>query len=65
MTKLFKIPATWAVYAVLEVEAQTLEEAVEKAGGPEVSLPEGCYIEDSFEPDDREIINEMNKNEDI
>ena len=58
--KTYKIPATWAVYAVLEVEANSLEEAIEKAGGPTVPLPEGSYIEDSFEPDDMEIIKEMN-----
>lgn len=29
-TKTFKIPVTWAVYSTIEVEAETLEEAIER-----------------------------------
>ena len=56
--KTFKIPVVWQMYGVVRVEADTLEEAMEKAR--EEKLPDGDYIDDSFELDTEEIIKEMN-----
>jgi len=42
-----KIPVTWTVNATLEIEADSLEQAIEKAG--KVPLPEGEYMDGSFE----------------
>lgn len=44
---IFKIPVQWSVYDHYEIEADTLEEACEDAN--EQCLPNGDYIEDSFE----------------
>lgn len=47
--KNFKIPVVWLNWGLLNVEANTLEEAIVKAD--DMSLPYGEYIEDSFEVD--------------
>lgn len=47
----FKIPVEWAVYATVEIEAETIEEAVKKFDETidEILLPtEADYIEDTF-----------------
>ena len=59
-TKLFKIPVTWTVCSTIEVEAESLEEAIEKFDEVENSvlgydLPsEFSYVDDSFERGDYE-----------
>lgn len=49
--KIFPIPCTWEVYGVIEVEAETQEEAVRYAI-EEAALPtDGDYLSDSFKID--------------
>lgn len=48
---IWKLPVEWAVYSTIEIEADTLEEAVRIAHETidEIPLPkESEYIEDSF-----------------
>lgn len=53
--KMWKIPVTWRMYGFVKVEAPSLEEAFELAADPSVPLPNGDYIEDSFEVDEDDI----------
>jgi len=47
--KTYKIACDWSVYGVMYVEANSLEEAIEKAKNDEMPLPSADgYIEDSF-----------------
>lgn len=46
--KKFKIPCGWEVYGSIEVEAETLEKAIEKIENSSDPLPHGEYVEDSF-----------------
>ena len=47
MSHRFLIPVTWMEAGLEEVEADSLEEAVQKAR--EASLPDGEYVDGSFE----------------
>ncbi len=49
--KTFRIPLVWQEYGHVSVEAETLDEAIEYALGPECPLPEGSYIDESVEVD--------------
>lgn len=40
------------MYGHVDVDAETLEEAIEYAMGPECPLPEGSYVDDSVQVDD-------------
>lgn len=57
MTKqTFKIACMWKMYGVMEIEAETLEEA-ERIAIEEAPLPtDGDYIECSFELDEESYI---------
>lgn len=48
--KIFKIPVEWAVFGVVEIEANSFEEAIEifDKTNDEIPLPEGDYIDGSF-----------------
>ena len=59
MKKKFIIPVMWQMYGLKEVEAETLEEA--KKIAIEGSLPEGDYVDESFELEEESIIDEMNQ----
>ena len=48
----FRIPLVWQMYGHADVDAETLEEAIEYALGPECPLPEGSYVDDSIQVDD-------------
>ena len=48
----FRIPMVWQMYGRLDVEADSLQEAIEYALGPESPLPEGSYLDDSVEIDE-------------
>ena len=54
MSKIYKIPVTWEAYGVINVEAESLKEAIKKFDDKEdsddpYSLPLDCsYIDDSF-----------------
>lgn len=65
--KKFKIPVSWEVYSTIEVEAETLDEAIRKFDEKEDSddpyeLPlDSTYIDASFKREDEkfcELINE-------
>ena len=49
--KHYKIPLVWSEYGVAEVDANSLEEAVAYALGPDCPLPDGSYLDDTIEFD--------------
>ena len=52
--KTYKIPVVWQMYGYVEVQADSVAEAIHEAKG--APLPEdGSYIEGSFEVDDSMI----------
>ena len=55
----YEVPVTWSCYGDVIIEADSLEDAIEKAH--EVSLPVGVYLEDTFEIYEEEIITINNK----
>lgn len=50
----YTIPCTWAMYALMEFEAESLDDAVQMAYDAE-RLPDGEYIVDSFDVDQSEL----------
>lgn len=60
---IYKIPITWQGYETFEVEADSLEEAVEKGLKQFLAIPDDKYINDSFEVDD--IVRDDYPNEDF
>ena len=61
MGKYYEIPCTWEVYGTLEVEADSLEEAIELAERDDSPMPdESDYVDGSFQVD-RDIAEEINK----
>ena len=51
--KTYKIPVVWQMMGTVEVQAESLDDAVEKVLDTSVPLPEdGEYIEGSFEVDE-------------
>ena len=63
--KTFKFGVSWEMYGYVEVEAETLEEAIAiaKATEDEMDLPtDGDYVDDSFEVDyDEAVLEWLNK----
>ena len=52
MKKEYKIPCSWQVYGTLYIEADSWDEAIEKAEEHETPLPtESSYVDASFEVD--------------
>lgn len=49
---IFRIPLVWEMYGHADVDAETLEDAIEYALGPNCPLPEGAYVDDSIQVDD-------------
>lgn len=64
MSKAFKIPVSWSVYGEVEIEAETLQQAIEIFTRDEDMMPlplDSEYIDGSFKMDDEEtayLINE-------
>lgn len=61
--KIFKIPVSYEVYGTVEVEANTLEEAFDKAHKDIDSLPlvdDAQYIDDSYEIGDIDLARYLN-----
>lgn len=58
--KTWKVPVTWEMYGVVEIEADTLEEAFELAYDDSIPLPEGDYVEASWnvESEDADYVRE-------
>lgn len=48
----FRIPLVWQMYGHVDVEADTLDDAIEYVLGPDCPLPEGEYGDDSIQVDD-------------
>jgi len=65
--KVYKIPVTWEVYSLINVEAESLEEAIKifdtkENSNKEYSLPtDSEYIDSSFKRDNDEICKLVNK----
>lgn len=53
--KKYKIPIYWESYIRIEVEAENLQEAAEKALKQFLAIPDDNYLEDSFEVDNQII----------
>lgn len=53
MSKKYRIPVSWQMYGHVEVTADNLEDAIAKVKleSDETPLPEGSYVETSFEVD--------------
>ena len=47
--KTYRVPCTWQLYGHIEVEAESLQDAVDEANGDGTNLPSGSYIEGSYE----------------
>ena len=47
----YRIPLIWQEYGHVSVEAESMEEAIEYALGPDCPLPEGAYVDESVEVD--------------
>lgn len=48
----WRVPLVWCMYGTLNIEANTKEEAIALALGPDYPLPDnGIYLEDSLELD--------------
>jgi len=57
--KLFKIPVFWQMYGYMDIEAETLEEATQEAYSSERPLPDGDYVDGTFDVDE-DIVEDMN-----
>jgi len=63
MSKYYEIPCSWEVYGTMEVEANSLEEAIKLAERDDSPMPDDSdYVDGSFEVD-RDVAEEMNKDE--
>jgi len=63
MGKYYEIPCTWEVYGTVEIEADSLEEAIELAERDDSPMPDDSdYVDGSFQVD-RDIAEEINKDE--
>jgi hypothetical protein len=57
----YKIYVSWECYGQMEVKANSLKEAIEKAELLNYPLPEGEYVDGSFIVDEYELQEEVNK----
>lgn len=65
MSKKWQIPVTWEMCGVVTIEADTLEEAIDRANHDDnIELPAGSYVDSSFEVsfDDIDCIRELYNN---
>ena len=53
--KKWKIPMTWEMYGVIEIEAINLEEAKKKAISWDTDLPKGICMDDSVNIDSERV----------
>jgi hypothetical protein len=57
----FKVAVSWSVFGEMNIEAETLEDAIRIAqDDTQIPLPEGEYIDGSFNVD-AEMSEELNK----
>ncbi len=57
MKRHYRIPLVWQMYGYVDVEAESKEEAIDYALGPDCPLPDGDYIDGSVLVDDLSPIN--------
>lgn len=57
--KTYTIPCVWQMYGLMKIKAKSLDEALEKAYM--APLPDGDYLDDSFEID-TEGVGQYNEN---
>ena len=53
--KTYRIPVIWEMWGIIDVEARSLKTSKAKVFEPEIGLPDGHYIEDSFQIDEEGI----------
>lgn len=58
--KKYRIPLVWMMYGHIDIMAESVQEAVEYALGPECPLPEGDYLDESIEVDEERLA-ELNR----
>ena len=58
MSKTYKIPVSWEVYGSVEIDAESVEEAINifDEQSDDIPLPEGNYIDGSFKREDLDFI---------
>ena len=49
--KTYKLACAWGMYGIIKIKANSLEEAMKKASAEITPLPEGHYLDDSFQLD--------------
>ena len=57
----YRIPLVWQMYGHCDVDANSLEEAIEIALGPDTPLPDGSYVDDSVAVDYEVLELDQNK----
>ena len=53
--KSYRIPLVWSMYGYADVDAETLQEAIDYALVPECPLPDGNYLDESATVDAEEL----------
>ena len=58
----FNIPVSWEAYGYVEIDAESVEEAINifDEQSDDIPLPEGNYIDGSFKREDLDFIKEFN-----
>ncbi len=56
----YKVSVEWMMVAFIEVEASSIEEAISIVENEDGSLPEGSYLDDSFQVN-KEVTIELNR----
>ena len=57
----FRVPLVWQVYGHVNVTADTKEDAIAYALGPECPLPQGDYVDDSVMVDEDLEVEEVER----
>ena len=52
--KIYKVSVQWTMVAEVKVQANSLEEAMQKVNAASFGLPEGWYLDDSFTVDEED-----------
>lgn len=62
----FKIPVSWELYGHIEIEAKSINDAIRifDEQSDDISLPEGEYVDGSFNRESKDFCIEFNSNTD-
>ena len=52
--KIYKVSVQWTMVAEVKVQANSLEEAMQKVNVVSIGLPEGWYLDNSFVVDEED-----------